>query len=131
MKSLQCLTAVLLCAGAVAGARAATTYSGIAAFGGTVSVTVDAPSAGKLTLRFDESPFGLAGSAVSSYTLTKGQYTARHFESDSSNPVSDAMKLRLSRVQLTFRASGESLSGDIARLWNQGARTAAQMAANS
>lgn len=127
------LAAGLLLAGALAGglaggARAATPYSGVAAFGGTISVIVDAPAAGKLTLRFDESPYGLAGNAISTYKLAGGLYTARQFESDPLHPVPESMKRRLARLQLTFRTAGDTLTGDIARLQNPGTRTPAQLA---
>jgi len=43
-------------------------YMGSVSFGDTVSVQLDQPAAGQITLRFLDSRFGLAGALVGQYT---------------------------------------------------------------
>ncbi len=49
-------------------------YVGAVSFGDTVSVELDKPAAGQLTLRFLDSRFGLAGALVGQYVLEDGTY---------------------------------------------------------
>jgi hypothetical protein len=52
------------------------TYIGTVSFGDTISVQIDAPSAGKVTVNFVNSQFGLAGQLVGTYNtpVTGGNY---------------------------------------------------------
>ena len=49
-------------------------YVGAVSFGDTVSVALDQPAAGQVTLRFLDSRFGLGGTLVGSYTLSGDTY---------------------------------------------------------
>ncbi|RLK44849.1 hypothetical protein [Cupriavidus plantarum] len=100
------------------GAATPTTYRGPLSFGGTVAITVDAPSAGKVQVRFDDSPLGLQGTIVGSYTVRHGEYTVRKFSADTAEPPPEALATRLRGVGLRFTRQDERLSGGISGLPN-------------
>lgn len=116
--------------GAVAAEDTApTTYRGLLSFGGTVTIAIDAPGAGKVQLRFDEaSPHGLHGAIVGSYMLRHGEYVVRQFKSDPAAPPPDKLLQRLRRVSLTFTRTPETLGGSITGLPNLSAYRTAHLA---
>ncbi|CAG9164106.1 hypothetical protein [Cupriavidus pampae] len=94
------------------------TYRGPLSFGGTVAVTVDAPNAGQVQVRFEDSPFGLQGTIVGNYTTRYGESTVRQFAADASDPPSEAVVGRLRGAALRFTRNDDRLSGGISGLPN-------------
>lgn len=94
------------------------TYRGPLSFGGTAVVTVDAPSAGKVHVRFEDAPSGLRGAIVGSYTVRHGEYTARQFVADNDAPPPETMTARLRGVTFRFTRDADKLSGGLSGLPN-------------
>lgn len=94
-------------------------YSGTASFGDTVSITLDQPAAGKLTLRFVDSRFGLAGALTASYTTQPdGSLLAGNFAVLAGSGVPDALAAALPKLALRFQLDGSLLSGSLAQVPN-------------
>ena len=94
-------------------------YTGTASFGDTVSITLDQPAAGKLTLRFVDSRFGLAGAISASYTAQPdGSLLAGNFAVVAGSGVPDALAAALPRLSLRFQLDGGLLSGSLAQVPN-------------
>ncbi|MGJ7612237.1 MULTISPECIES: ParB/Srx family N-terminal domain-containing protein [unclassified Variovorax] len=94
-------------------------YTGTASFGDTVSITLDQPAAGKLTLRFVDSRFGLAGAVSASYTAQPdGSLLAGTFAVVAGSGVPDALAAALPRLSLRFQLDGGLLSGSLAQVPN-------------
>lgn len=96
-----------------------TQYAGTASFGDTVSVTLDQPEAGQLTLRFVDSRFGLAGALTATYTTqADGSLLAGKFAAVASSGVPAALVTALPRLGLRFQLEGGLLSGSLAQVPN-------------
>lgn len=94
-------------------------YTGTASFGDTVSITLDQPAAGKLTLRFVDSRFGLAGALSASYTTQPdGSLLAGDFAVVAGSGVPDALAAALPSLGLRFQLDGGLLSGSLAQVPN-------------
>jgi hypothetical protein len=94
-------------------------YTGTASFGDTVSITLDQPAAGKLTLRFVDSRFGLAGSVSASYaTQADDSLLASNFAAIAGTGVPDALVAALPKLSLRFQLDGSLLSGSLAQVPN-------------
>lgn len=94
-------------------------YSGTASFGDTVSIALDQPATGKLTLRFVDSRFGLAGSVSASYaTQPDGSLLASNFAAVAGTGVPDALVAALPKLSLRFQLDGSLLSGSLAQVPN-------------
>lgn len=94
-------------------------YSGTASFGDTVSIALDQPATGKLTLRFVDSRFGLAGSVSASYaTQADGSLLASNFAAVAGTGVPDALVAALPKLSLRFQLDGSLLSGSLAQVPN-------------
>ncbi|QNK65252.1 ParB/Srx family N-terminal domain-containing protein [Variovorax sp. PAMC26660] len=95
-------------------------YAGTASFGDTVSITLDQPATGQLTLRFVDSRFGLAGALSASYaTQADGSLLATKFAAIAGTGVPDALTTAaLSKLSLRFQLEGGLLSGSLAQVPN-------------
>lgn len=94
-------------------------YAGTASFGDTVSITLDQPAAGQLTLRFVDSRFGLAGALSASYaTQPDGSLLATKFAAVAGTGVPDALTAALPKLSLRFHVDGALLSGSLAQVPN-------------
>ncbi|MGJ7529313.1 ParB/Srx family N-terminal domain-containing protein [Variovorax sp. GB1P17] len=94
-------------------------YAGTASFGDTVSITLDQPAAGQLTLRFVDSRFGLAGALSASYaTQADGSLLATKFAAIAGTGVPDALTAALPKLSLRFQLEGGLLSGSLAQVPN-------------
>jgi hypothetical protein len=94
-------------------------YTGTASFGDTVSITLDQPAVGKLTLRFVDSRFGLAGSVSASYaTQPDGSLLASNFAAVAGTGVPDALVAALPKLGMRFQLDGSLLSGSLAQVPN-------------
>lgn len=94
-------------------------YTGTASFGDTVAITLDQPAAGKLTLRFVDSRFGLAGALSAGYTAQPdGSLLAGGFAAVAGSGVPDALVAALPGLSLRFQLDGGLLSGSLAQVPN-------------
>ena len=98
---------------------AAVTYMGVVSFGDTVAITLDAPGAGKLKIRFADSAFGLSGTLIGDYALNAGVYTVSNLVVDSADPPPAFVSAVLSTITATFTVSGTTLTGEIGGLPKQ------------
>lgn len=105
---------------AQAASAATTTYRGTLSFGGTIAITLDEPTAGMATIRFDDSPFGISGSIVGKVTtrLLDGRRVVSGLKADGANPPPDALVDAIQDVSLAFTAADGLLVGDIEGLPN-------------
>jgi len=95
---------------------AAVTYTGVIAFGDTIAITLDAPAAGQLKIRFADSTFGLSGTLVGDYTKSGATYTAGNLAADSADPPPAFITDALAGITATFAVSGTTLTGEIGGL---------------
>lgn len=91
-------------------------YLGATSFGGTIAIHTHTPAPGKVTVRFVDSPFGLAGSVVGNVSVTNGRHTITGLVPDGATPPPPHVSAALRAVRLGFRVSGTLLSGEIANL---------------
>ena len=98
---------------------AAVTYMGVVSFGDTVAITLDAPGAGKLKIRFADSAFGLSGTLIGDYALNAGVYTVSNLVVDGADPPPAFVSAVLSTITATFTVSGTTLTGEIGGLSKQ------------
>ncbi|MCJ0761813.1 ParB/Srx family N-terminal domain-containing protein [Variovorax terrae] len=96
-----------------------TQYVGTAGFGDTVSIALDQPAAGQLTLRFVDSRFGLAGALSARYsTQPDGSLLATNFSAVAGSGVPAALSAALTGLSLRFQVEGGLLSGSLAQVPN-------------
>ncbi|WP_066742446.1 hypothetical protein [Cupriavidus sp. D384] len=98
---------------------AAVTYMGVISFGDTIAVTLDAPAAGKLKIRFADSAFGLSGTLVGDYTKNGGIYTVANLAVDDADPPPAFVSALIGSITAAFTVSGTTLTGEIAGLPKQ------------
>ncbi|SDP32464.1 hypothetical protein SAMN04488595_107119 [Ralstonia sp. 25mfcol4.1] len=98
---------------------AAVTYLGVISFGDTIAITLDAPAAGKLKIRFADSAFGLSGTLIGDYTNNGGVYTVANLAADGADPPPAFVSALLGSITATFTVSGTTLTGEIAGLPKQ------------
>lgn len=91
-------------------------YVGAIGFGDTVSVELGQPAAGKLTLRFLDSQFGLAGSLVADYAAAGNGYRAGQFTAGAGAPA--ALAQAAAAVTFTFTLQDGVLSGALGQVPN-------------
>lgn len=94
-------------------------YLGVISFGDTLAVTLDAPAAGQVRIRFSDSAFGLAGAVVGHYVKTGNVYTVSALEVDSADPPPAFVTALLGSVTASFTVSGTTLTGEISGLPKQ------------
>lgn len=90
-------------------------YRGTLSFGGSIVITLDRPAAGKVTIRFEDSPFGLTGAIVGSLSAPPGRsvQSVKGLAADGSNPPPDALIAALPDIELRFGVDNGALRGDI------------------
>lgn len=92
-------------------------YVGAVSFGDTVSIELDQPAAGQLTLRFLDSRFGLAGTLVGQYSVDGNTYRVKNLAA-SSNDVPAALATAASTVTFSFTLDDSVLSGALGQVPN-------------
>ncbi|SFC89741.1 hypothetical protein SAMN05216321_10836 [Cupriavidus sp. OV038] len=97
----------------------AVTYLGVISFGDTLAVTLDAPAAGQVRIRFSDSAFGLAGAVIGHYVKNGNVYTVSALEADSAEPPPAFVTALLGSVTASFTVSGTTLTGEISGLPKQ------------
>ena len=98
---------------------AAVTYMGVISFGDTIAITLDAPAAGKLKIRFADSAFGLGGTLIGDYTKNGGVYTVANLAADGADPPPAFVSALLGSITAPFTVSGTTVTGEIAGLPKQ------------
>lgn len=94
------------------------TYLGTLSVGDTVAITLDG-TAKKVSVRFAESRFGLAGTIASAYTdLGNGTLEARAFSAVDGSGVPAALAAKLSGLTLRFTSEGSLVHGSFGGLPN-------------
>lgn len=91
-------------------------YLGMMSVGGTISLTLDAPAPGRITLQFRDSPFGLRGAIVGNYVRDDDGYVVTSPEMDIADPLPWYVLTRLDELEVVFRLVDDRLEGDIANL---------------
>lgn len=92
-------------------------YLGMLSIGGTVAVTLDAPEAGKVTVRFSDSPFGIDGSVVGDLLSDDDSYVVTNLGvAGADTPPAPHVVARLDDIEIGFRIAGDLLEGDIANV---------------
>lgn len=101
------------------------TYIGTVSFGDTISVQIDAPSAGKVTVNFVNSQFGLAGQLVGNYTIRPdGSYivntgfTATGNVPSALSAAANGVGLQFSLVKSSDSSNINTLSGQLTNVPN-------------
>ncbi|WP_354681241.1 hypothetical protein [Cupriavidus plantarum] len=97
-------------------ASSAKPYLGMMSIGGTIGVTLDAPDPGRITLAFQDSPFGLHGSLVGNYVPDEDRYVVTSLAANAADPPPAHLLSRLGELQMSFYLEDERLDGDIAHL---------------
>ncbi|SFC29092.1 hypothetical protein SAMN05216321_103526 [Cupriavidus sp. OV038] len=92
-------------------------YVGAVSFGDTVSVELDKPAAGQLTLRFLDSRFGLAGALVGQYVLEDGTYRVTGLAA-SGTDVPAALAAAAAAITFRFTLDDGVLSGALGQVPN-------------
>lgn len=92
-------------------------YVGAVSFGDTVSVQLDQPAAGQLTLRFLDSRFGLAGALVGQYTVDGGTYRVSNLTA-SGTDVPTALANAAASITFSFTLDDGLLSGALGQVPN-------------
>lgn len=95
-----------------------TTYVGAVSFGDTLSVTLDQPAAGQLTVRFLDSRVGLAGSLVGQYALDEASGTYRVSGLTAGTDAPAALAAAASAITFTFSLDEGVLSGALGKVPN-------------
>jgi hypothetical protein len=116
------------------------TYIGTVSFGDTISVQLDAPSAGQVTVSFVNSQFGLAGQLVGTYAPqgTGSNYVVSNLQASGTN-VPALLSAGASGIGFTFNivtggSNNNTLSGQLTNVPNVTAGTgtlAGQVAASN
>ncbi|WP_254615717.1 ParB/Srx family N-terminal domain-containing protein [Cupriavidus basilensis] len=92
-------------------------YVGAVSFGDTVSVALDQPAAGQVTLRFLDSRFGLGGTLVGSYTRSGDTYKVTKLAAASAD-VPAALATAASAISFEFVVDAGVLSGALGQVPN-------------
>lgn len=92
-------------------------YVGSVSFGDTVSVQLDQPAAGQLTLRFLDSRFGLAGALVGQYTLDGTTYRVSNLTATGTD-VPAALASAAASITFSFTLDDGLLSGALGQVPN-------------
>ncbi|WP_420997471.1 ParB/Srx family N-terminal domain-containing protein [Cupriavidus sp. 30B13] len=92
-------------------------YVGAVSFGDTVSVELDKPATGQLTLRFLDSSYGLAGALTGSYTLGGGTYTVTRLTAAGTD-VPAGLASAAGAIRFSFVLDAGVLSGSLAQVPN-------------
>ncbi|WP_237380647.1 ParB/Srx family N-terminal domain-containing protein [Cupriavidus sp. SW-Y-13] len=92
-------------------------YVGAVSFGDTVSVALDQPAAGQLTLRFLDSRFGLAGTLVGQYTVEGNMYRVSKLAAVGSD-VPAALAAAAASITFSFTLDDGLLSGALGQVPN-------------
>ncbi|RZT31877.1 ParB/Srx family N-terminal domain-containing protein [Cupriavidus agavae] len=92
-------------------------YVGAASFGDTVSVALDQPAAGQLTLRFLDSRFGLAGTLVGQYKVEGNMYRVSNLAASDSD-VPAALAAAAAAITFSFSVDDGLLSGALGQVPN-------------
>ncbi|NYI02189.1 ParB/Srx family N-terminal domain-containing protein [Cupriavidus plantarum] len=95
-----------------------TTYVGAVSFGDTLSVTLDQPAAGQLTVRFLDSRVGLAGSLVGEYGLDQASNTYRVSGLTAGSDAPAALATAASAITFSFSLDEGVLSGALGKVPN-------------
>jgi len=94
-------------------------YVGTAGFGDTISIVLDQPAAGQVSLKFVDSRFGLAGTLASAYTAqADGTLLASQFNATAGTGVPAALSAAIGKLSLRFTVDGGLLSGSLAQVPN-------------
>ncbi len=99
-------------------------YVGAASFGDTVSVQLDQPAAGQVTLRFLDSRFGLAGALVGSYTRNGDTYKVARLAAATAD-VPAGLAAAASAIGFEFVVDAGVLSGALGQVPNLAAGSGA------
>lgn len=92
-------------------------YVGSVSFGDTVSVQLDQPAAGQITLRFLDSRFGLAGALVGQYTQSGDTYRVTNLTA-SGTDVPAALATAAASITFSFTLDDGLLSGALGQVPN-------------
>ena len=92
-------------------------YVGAVSFGDTVSVELDKPAAGQLTLRFLDSRFGLAGTLTGQYTVDGNTYRVSKLAASGSD-VPAALAAAAASISFSFTIDDGLLSGALGQVPN-------------
>ncbi|WP_257993582.1 ParB/Srx family N-terminal domain-containing protein [Cupriavidus pauculus] len=92
-------------------------YVGSVSFGDTVSVQLDQPAAGQITLRFLDSRFGLAGALVGQYTQNGDTYRVSKLTASGAD-VPAALAAAASSITFSFTLDDGLLSGALGQVPN-------------
>lgn len=92
-------------------------YVGAVSFGDTVSVELDKPAAGQITLRFLDSRFGLAGALVGQYTVDNNTYRVSKLTASGSG-VPAALASAAASITFSFTLDDGLLSGALGQVPN-------------
>ncbi|WP_291452361.1 ParB/Srx family N-terminal domain-containing protein [Cupriavidus sp.] len=92
-------------------------YVGSVSFGDTVSVQLDQPAAGQITLRFLDSRFGLAGALVGQYTKSGDTYRVSNLTA-SGTDVPAALAAAAASITFSFTLDDGLLSGALGQVPN-------------
>lgn len=92
-------------------------YVGAVSFGDTVSVELDKPAAGQVTLRFLDSRFGLAGALVGQYTVDGNTYRVSNLAA-SGTDVPAALASAAASITFSFAIDDAVLSGALGQVPN-------------
>ncbi|EHP42541.1 hypothetical protein OR16_13529 [Cupriavidus basilensis OR16] len=92
-------------------------YVGAVSFGDTVSVALDQPAAGQVTLRFLDSRFGLRGTLTGSYTRSGDTYKVTKLAAASAD-VPAALATAASAIGFEFVVDAGVLSGALGQVPN-------------
>lgn len=92
-------------------------YVGSVSFGDTVSVQLDQPAAGQITLRFLDSRFGLAGALVGQYELDGDTYRVSNLTASGAD-VPAALASAAASITFSFTIDDGLLSGALGQVPN-------------
>nr|WP_315596250.1 ParB/Srx family N-terminal domain-containing protein [uncultured Cupriavidus sp.] len=92
-------------------------YVGAVSFGDTVSVELDKPAAGQLTLRFLDSRYGLAGTLTGQYTVDGNTYRVSKLAASGSD-VPAALAAAAASITFSFTIDDGLLSGALGQVPN-------------
>lgn len=95
-------------------------FRGTLSFGGTFVMVINQPEAGKATIRFEDSPFGLKGAIVGDVRKVSGRggLAVTALVSDGSDPPPEAVIEALPRIGVRFGIGNGALRGEIEGLPN-------------
>jgi len=93
------------------------TYVGAVSFGDSISVTLDQPAKGQLTVRFLDSRFGLAGTLVGQYTVAGDTYRVSNLAASGSD-VPALLVSAAASITFSFTVDNGLLSGALGQVPN-------------